>query len=123
MAVPTESKGSNMTEKAPGDDQPEGERIPLDAAEPEPGTLTLTTTADGTTLTLTGGTAIPAAITVVDESGTPLARYVAGDLSPATRSSNDHGLWYIPISMASSRDPDFGEHSPKEWIETEIELK
>ncbi|MGW6423545.1 hypothetical protein ACWF82_12780 [Nocardia sp. NPDC055053] len=100
-----------MTEKAPRDDQPEGIRMTLgavsDAAEPEPGTLTLTTTASGTTLTLSGGTAIPATITVVDESGSPVARYVAGELAPVARGLDDNNLWYIPISMTSPAGSDW----------------
>ncbi|MFB8003976.1 hypothetical protein [Nocardia sp. NPDC056000] len=94
-----------MTEKAPRDDQPEGTGITLDvvgdAAEPKPGTLTLTAGAKGATLTLTGGTAIPATITVVDESGSPIARYVAGELAPVARGLGDSNLWYVPVSMFS----------------------
>ncbi|MFJ5142578.1 hypothetical protein [Streptomyces sp. NPDC088707] len=83
-----------MADKTPQDDGPEGMRMPLDSAEETAdaavGTLTLKYTDGLPTLTLSGGDAMPQAISVVDESGNAIAYYTANS-GPAPRLFNFSG--------------------------------
>lgn len=91
-----------MTKKEPAAENP-GHT----AKESTTGMLTPLTKDGELILQADRGTAIPARLKVVDDSGTVVAVYTAGEAAQVqSRSSSPNDLWEIPITYATQRDPE-----------------
>ncbi|MBU3064421.1 hypothetical protein KO481_23165 [Nocardia sp. NEAU-G5] len=87
--------------------------IPISEIKPEDvGTLTLTYTDGVPGLTLSGGTVVPADLTVSDESGNPVAVYTAAPIASvniaevsARRHAYDYGVIHLNADPLFEAEP------------------